>query len=156
MKSINISLCPTRLEINGDRYDEEKLLAAIESYAAERLRDEITVACLQVGFRQGDEWFAVDGDALAGRELIDEFFVDHGCDEDLFEGDIAVSDDVILALAIVAGENGDHLGSAIYQKAIDRDYSQVALDDDERRRVESLSIEECRALAEEHVRSSAG
>ena len=69
---------------------------------------------------------------------------------------IAVSDDVILAWAIVAGENGDHLGSAIYQKAIGRDYSQVALDDDERRRVESLSIEECRALAEEHVRSSDG
>lgn len=81
---ISISICPTSLEYaNGDRYDEDTLLEAIRSYI-ERRHPGATIACLQIGHRQGDAWATVDGDSEAGDDLVEAFFADHGADEDLF------------------------------------------------------------------------
>jgi hypothetical protein len=84
---IDISICPTQLEFPcGDRYDEEKLLAAICEYVEANYPDRhpIYYSCLQVGHRQGDAWATVDGDPEEGRELLERFFAARGADEELF------------------------------------------------------------------------
>ena len=81
---ISSSICPTELEFNnGDRYDEVALLEAIRRYVMERY-PTATIACLQVGHRQGDKWATIDGDSDSGNDLLVEFFNDHGTDENLF------------------------------------------------------------------------
>lgn len=83
--NISISICPTSLEYaNGDTYDHELLLEAIREFI-EKKHPSATISCLQIGYRQGDEWARVAGDEDVGDELIGEFFEQHGSDEDLFE-----------------------------------------------------------------------
>lgn len=82
--NISISICPTSLEYaNGYTYDQKRLLAAIRAFI-EQTHPGATISCLQIGYRQGDEWARIDGDIDAGDELIGEFFEQHGADEDLF------------------------------------------------------------------------
>ena len=81
---IRISLCPTSLEFaNGDRYDEDALLAALREYI-EASYPSATISCLQVGHRQGDAWATIDGDSEAGEALLADFFEQRGTDEELF------------------------------------------------------------------------
>ena len=82
---IDISICPTSLEFTcGDRYDESLLINAIEEYAKKKFPGGVTLACLQVGHRQGDEWAKINGDRDAGELFLQDFFDEHGSDEDLF------------------------------------------------------------------------
>lgn len=59
---IRISICPTNMEVGseGDLLDEEAYLSAIRDAVESRWPDA-TISCLQVGYWQGDEWFALDG-----------------------------------------------------------------------------------------------
>lgn len=83
--NVSISICPTDMEFpNGDRYDEDALLAAIREFIESRLGAAATISCLQVGHRQGDAWAKIDGDEEAGADLLQQFFHVHGADEDLF------------------------------------------------------------------------
>jgi hypothetical protein len=83
---ISISICPTHLEVGseGDMYDEAALLHAIREFVEAKLGKSANITCLQVGFRQGDQWARIDGDAFDGQELLSEFFGLYGNDEDLF------------------------------------------------------------------------
>ncbi|HYG78667.1 MAG TPA: hypothetical protein VEK08_26945 [Planctomycetota bacterium] len=56
---ISISICPTNLEVGSDVMDEYKYLARIEEVVTEAYPDA-KITC-QVGHRQGDEWFKIDG-----------------------------------------------------------------------------------------------
>lgn len=55
-------------------------------------------------------------------------------------------------MAMVAAEHGDHLGAAIYRKALDLDYSHVALSAEERATVDRMSVDECHAEAVRMIR----
>lgn len=82
--NVSISICPTSLEFdNGDRYDEEALLAAIRRHI-ERRHPGATISCLQIGHRQGDAWARIDGDDEAGGDLLVEFFDVHGTEAGLY------------------------------------------------------------------------
>jgi hypothetical protein len=82
--NVSISICPTELEFaSGDHYDERKLLAAIREFVEQR-HPEATITCLQVGPRQGDGWWRIDGDDEAGAALMDEFWTGRAADERLF------------------------------------------------------------------------
>ena len=83
---ISISICPTELEVGseGHMYDEAKLLPAIRKFIEARFGNAANITCLQVGFRQGDKWSRIDGDAFAGDELLSEFFGLYGTDAELF------------------------------------------------------------------------
>jgi hypothetical protein len=84
MTTIDISICPTQLEFdNGDRYDEAALLDSIRTFARKRF-GEVSVRCLQIGHRQGDEWATVNGDDDAGHDFVEQFFHFHGQDRNLF------------------------------------------------------------------------
>ena len=63
-----------------------------------------------------------------------------------------ITDQQIERMAIVAGEHDDYLAAAIYLKALDADYSRVALSDEERATVDGMSVEECHAEAVEMIR----
>jgi hypothetical protein len=111
--NMNISICPTSLEVDGDRYDEAALLAAIRVYIEAR-HPGARITRLQVGHRQGDAWARIDGDDNAGEELMAEFFERHGADETLFlttaagatREQAAADDDEALAVAgLVCGRN---------------------------------------------------
>ena len=65
-------------------YDEAALLHAIREFVEAKLGKSANITCLQVGFRQGDQWARIDGDAFDGQELLSEFFGLYGNDEDLF------------------------------------------------------------------------
>lgn len=82
--NVSISICPTDMEVGGDRYDEAALLAAIREYVAARLGEQATITTLQVGHRQGEAWATIDGDSESGLSLVDDFFSEHGTDEELF------------------------------------------------------------------------
>lgn len=81
---VHICLCPTALELNGDRYGERALLYAIRVFVLGRLRGAEVEA--QVGHSQGVAWAEVDGDEDAGRELLEEFWeaTGGGSDPQLF------------------------------------------------------------------------
>lgn len=82
--AISISICPTSLEFNnGDRYDEAALLAALREFIAAQ-HPAATISCLQIGHSQGDEWARIDGDPVAGEDLLETFFAARGTDADLF------------------------------------------------------------------------
>ena len=83
---ISISICPTDLEVGseGHMYDESKLLPAIREFIEARFGKAANITCLQVGFRQGDNWARIDGDDEAGGELLEEFWQAHGSDPELF------------------------------------------------------------------------
>lgn len=82
--NVSISICPTAMEVGGDRYDEGALLEAIREYVEARLGKQATITTLQIGHRQGDAWAKIDGDSEAGAALLADFFEDHGTDEELF------------------------------------------------------------------------
>lgn len=85
--NVSISICPTSMEFaNGDRYSETALLDAIRQFVMKR-HPQARITCLQVGYRQGDEWARIDGDDEAGDELMQEFWAatDGGSEESLFE-----------------------------------------------------------------------
>ena len=65
-------------------YDEVALLDGIRKFIATRFGKAANITCLQVGFRQGDQWARIDGDAFAGQELLSEFFGLYGSNEELF------------------------------------------------------------------------
>ena len=82
---ISISICPTNMECDGDILDEAALLSRIREVVEAKYPDA-TIQCLQVGYRQGDEWCQIDGrksDAL--RSVVYED-VDWS-DEELYETD---------------------------------------------------------------------
>jgi hypothetical protein len=83
---ISISICPTELEVGseGHMYDEGALLDAIREFIEAKLGKAANITCLQVGFRQGDQWARIDGDAFAGQELLSEFFGLYGTNEEMF------------------------------------------------------------------------
>lgn len=82
--TIDISLCPTSLDYNnGNSLDAIAVLDAIRAFIS-RTYPHARIACLQVGFRQGDEWATVDGDDEAGADLVSDFFAAHGNDDQLF------------------------------------------------------------------------
>jgi hypothetical protein len=82
--TIDISICPTSLEYNnGDVYDADALLDAMRAFILDAHPDA-RIACLQIGYQQGDEWAAVDGDDQAGADLVADFFAAHGADEELY------------------------------------------------------------------------
>lgn len=85
--NVSISICPTSMEFaSGDRYSEPALLNAIRQFVMKR-HPNARITCLQVGYRQGDEWARVDGDDEAGCELMQEFWAaTDTSDESLFEG----------------------------------------------------------------------
>lgn len=84
MTRIEISLDPTDLEFtNGDRYDPDKLLDAIKEFALSCYPDA-TFVTLQVGYRQGDCWYRVNGDREEGNSLMEQFWHARAADEDLF------------------------------------------------------------------------
>jgi len=79
---INISLCPTDMEINGDSLNEAAVFAAIRAVVAEKYPD--ARVALQVGYRQGDEWYQINGrDSAELCTLISEGL--DWSDEDLYE-----------------------------------------------------------------------
>jgi hypothetical protein len=83
--AISISICPTSLEFpNGDMYDEDNLLEAIQEYAKSEFPGGVQFTCLQIGWQQGDEWATINGDKEAGEEFLGDFFRFRGADEDLF------------------------------------------------------------------------
>lgn len=57
---ISISICPTNLEIGGDLLDEELYLSKIREVVIARW-PTAKITTLQIGYRQGDEWFTFDG-----------------------------------------------------------------------------------------------
>lgn len=59
---IDISICPTNLEsgTDGEIMDSDLYLAAIEELVATEYPDAWVET--QIGYRQGDEWFRIDGD----------------------------------------------------------------------------------------------
>ena len=65
---IRISICPTSLEVGEDAMDEEKYLDAIQAAVAAAFPD--ADICLQVGHRQGDEWFQVNGEELSALRAL--------------------------------------------------------------------------------------
>ena len=65
-------------------YDEAALLHAIREFIEAKLGKAANITCLQVGFRQGDQWARIDGDAFDGQELLSEFFGLYGTNEELF------------------------------------------------------------------------
>ena len=82
--TVSVSICPTSLEFaTGDYYDEHKLLAAIRAFIEER-HPEAKITCLQIGHRQGDGWWKIDGDDEAGAVLEEEFWNSRAADERLF------------------------------------------------------------------------
>jgi len=82
---ISISIDPTDLEFtSGDRYDPEKLLAAIREFALEGYPDA-KFPVLQIGHKQGDCWSRVNGDEDVGEELMLEFWEKRGTDRELLE-----------------------------------------------------------------------
>lgn len=80
---IDISICPSSLQFaNGDTYDGEKLCESIYKFCKEQHPSaEINV---QVGHRQGHEWATIDGDDDSGSDLLTDFFMKHGHEDELF------------------------------------------------------------------------
>jgi hypothetical protein len=77
--TVSISICPTSMEFpDGSRYDEDLLLDAIRAFVNKR-HPEARITCLQVGYRQGDEWAKIGGDEEAGNEFMQEFWDSHQC-----------------------------------------------------------------------------
>jgi hypothetical protein len=96
---ISISIDPSEMEFaDGSRYDETSLLDAIREFIGQEY-PEATIDCLQVGHRQGDGWAMIIDDENdaddAGNDLMDEFWLARGADDDLFVPPI----DVELAVA---------------------------------------------------------
>ena len=68
---IEISICPTGLEVGEDVMDAEAYLDAIRTAVLATWPDA-RIATLQVGYRQGDEWFRLNGrDSDAVRAVVD-------------------------------------------------------------------------------------
>lgn len=93
-REIDISLDPANMEcVDGSRYCHDGLLQAIREHA-ERFYcdDEIEVKCLQVGHRQGDEWWLVDGSKIDGALFREDFWFYHASNPDIFieeeDGDV--------------------------------------------------------------------
>lgn len=66
---IRISICPTDLDQGGDILDADRLLAAIRAHI-ESVYPDAWIRTLQVGYRQSDAWFQIDGEdsnELAGH-----------------------------------------------------------------------------------------
>ena len=87
---LDISICPTGLEPgdDGDLIDRDLLLTRIREVAVVKWPGAtITWRCLQIGFRQCDEWAHcwIDGkqDDDAARSLLDDDI--DWTDEDLYE-----------------------------------------------------------------------
>jgi hypothetical protein len=57
---ISISICPTNIEVDGELLDESAYLGEIRA-VLKRDFPAAQVTCLQVGYRQGDEWFCLNG-----------------------------------------------------------------------------------------------
>jgi len=66
MDKIDISICPTTLEdTDGNQIDQDAYMALVRRVVADHWPDaRITI---QIGHRQGDEWYTVNG--RASREL---------------------------------------------------------------------------------------
>lgn len=82
---IHISICPTNMEIgdDGDILDEDNLFDAIRE-VVKRCWPDAVFDLLQVGYRQGDEWFHVNGQPSDDlRELI-QTGIDYA-DESLYQ-----------------------------------------------------------------------
>lgn len=83
---VNICLCPTEMEMNGDVYDKERLFLAIRMFVRGRLGGRTPVS-VKVGHSQGVRWAMLgDGDDGEGEALLEEFWraTNEGTDQDLF------------------------------------------------------------------------
>ncbi len=56
---ISISLCPTMMEVNGDIRKEDVVLELIKRAVTEVY--PLAKITTQVGYRQGDEWYMING-----------------------------------------------------------------------------------------------
>jgi hypothetical protein len=57
---IDISICPTSLEdIDGHQMDEQALIARIRQVVSQKWPN--ATLAVQVGHRQGDEWYKLNG-----------------------------------------------------------------------------------------------
>ena len=71
MNTINISLCPSAMERDGDALDEAAVEAMIRDMC-DRHYPGSSVS-YQVGYNQGDEWYQLDGrDSPELYDLISE------------------------------------------------------------------------------------
>jgi hypothetical protein len=74
MTRVEICICPTEMDLNGDRYDEAKLLLAIRYFVLGRLGVRGSEVDIRIGYSQGVAWERVDGNAEAGHGLMSEFW----------------------------------------------------------------------------------
>ena len=73
-KRVEICICPTDLEVNGDRYDEEKLILAIRYFVLGRLGVGLEDIDVRIGYAQGVCWERFDGEPTAANEMMRHFW----------------------------------------------------------------------------------